>query len=504
VNFLVNNMFHDRDTGFAGDMDDDITRICDTDIETIEKSPLLLDSLSGRADVSPPVTSRSEFMLAPYLADRDDPRCITVAPASVAHADTPRPAHTTVAATQEQAAARHSGATARRQSQLSRVPQRPSGLSLSHDPCLSTRTSGQREYPLSSESDAARNRLTQRSFEREIRQLQSKVNSLLTSHRPSACVNTDDCVSSDGSVASDHFHSADANPPRTASVRGSEADHRPSRRSRGNRSRVGECPRSADGNAAVRNCPATSGRERTSAPGDNTVQASVVVSNASTVDAVANDNVSNVTASSTVMPRKPLKLEKFDGVSVPLETFLVKLENVARYNNWQESDKVVFLCDALTGNASQILWELKPDATSQDIINLMRVRFGNTHNTERFRAELYSRKRGAGETTPSVYQDIRRLLALAFPGQAGELYESIGREAFLSTLNDPALRIRVLDKGPKTLDETMAVVTQMEAYSNASNAGQGHTGQARQTDDVPEKDTSGWFHLVAKLNRISA
>jgi len=96
------------------------------------------------------------------------------------------------------------------------------------------------------------------------------------------------------------------------------------------------------------------------------------------------------------MPRNPLKLEKFDGVSVPLETFLVKLENVARYNNWQEADKVVFLCDALTGNASQILWELKPDATSQDIINLMRVRFGNTHNTERFRAELDSRKRGAG------------------------------------------------------------------------------------------------------------
>jgi len=63
----------------------------------------------------------------------------------------------------------------------------------------------------------------------------------------------------------------------------------------------------------------------------------------------------------------------------------------------------------------------------------------------------------------------------------------MGREPLMSPLNDPALRIRVLDKGPKTLDETMAVVTQMEAYSNASNAGQKHTGQAGQTDDVPEK-----------------
>jgi len=115
----------------------------------------------------------------------------------------------------------------------------------------------------------------------------------------------------------------------------------------------------------------------------------------STVGAVANYTVSNVTASLTVMLKNALKLEKFDGVSVPLETFLVKLEDVACYNNWQEAESV-FLCDALTGNTSQILWELKPDVTSQDIINLMCVRFGNAHDTERFRSELYSRNVAQG------------------------------------------------------------------------------------------------------------
>ena len=54
------------------------------------------------------------------------------------------------------------------------------------------------------------------------------------------------------------------------------------------------------------------------------------------------------------------------------------------------------MCDALTGNTSQILWELKPDVTSQDIINLMCVRFGNAHDTERFRSELYSRNVAQG------------------------------------------------------------------------------------------------------------
>jgi len=96
----------------------------------------------------------------------------------------------------------------------------------------------------------------------------------------------------------------------------------------------------------------------------------------------------------------------------------------------------------------------------------MRVHFGNTHHAERYRAELYARRRGVGESAQAVYQDIRRLLALAFPGQSGEIYETVGREAFLTALEDPALRVRVLDQQPKTLDETLAIVTCMEACSN--------------------------------------
>jgi len=52
------------------------------------------------------------------------------------------------------------------------------------------------------------------------------------------------------------------------------------------------------------------------------------------------------------------------------------------------------------------------------------------------------------------------------------MYETNGTEYFLSALNDSALRIRVLDQQPKTLDETLATVTRMEAYSN-SNSVQG-------------------------------
>ena len=75
-----------------------------------------------------------------------------------------------------------------------------------------------------------------------------------------------------------------------------------------------------------------------------------------------------------------------------------------------------------------------------------------------------------GEPAQAAYQDIRRLLALGFPGQSGDLLEVVGRDAFLAALADPALRIRVLDQQPRTLDEALAAVVRMEAYGSSSVA----------------------------------
>jgi len=80
------------------------------------------------------------------------------------------------------------------------------------------------------------------------------------------------------------------------------------------------------------------------------------------------------------------------------------------------------------------------------------------------RAELQSRRRRKGESVQDVYQDIRRLKALRFPGESGDFLEIIGRDAFLSALADPALCIRVLDQQSHTLDNALSCVVRMEAY----------------------------------------
>lgn len=159
-----------------------------------------------------------------------------------------------------------------------------------------------------------------------------------------------------------------------------------------------------------------------------------------------------------------IKLDSYDG-SNPLETHLAKLENCAVYYGWSAKDRLCHLKASLTGQAGEVLWQLTSETTEEQLTQLLKNRFGSGHQTERFRAELQSRRRKQGESVQSVYNDIRRLLALSFPGQTGEVCEILGRDAFLNSLADPVLRTRVLDQSPKTLDEALAVVSRMEAYA---------------------------------------
>ena len=159
-----------------------------------------------------------------------------------------------------------------------------------------------------------------------------------------------------------------------------------------------------------------------------------------------------------------IKLEQYNGFS-PLETHFAKLNSCADYFNWTVRDRLLcHLKASLEGHAGQVLWELGPTSTEEEIIKLLRNRFGNVNQMERYRAELRSRHHKRGKSIQTVHQDVRRLLALGFPGHSGELCELIGRDAFLEALADPALRVRVLDQQPATLDDALVTVCRMEAY----------------------------------------
>ena len=84
-----------------------------------------------------------------------------------------------------------------------------------------------------------------------------------------------------------------------------------------------------------------------------------------------------------------LRLNTFNGEG-SLETFLAKFEQMAKYLVWSEADKFHHLYTSLQGPTAQVLWGLQSNATAESVIALLRTRFGNELQVERFRAELQS------------------------------------------------------------------------------------------------------------------
>jgi len=58
---------------------------------------------------------------------------------------------------------------------------------------------------------------------------------------------------------------------------------------------------------------------------------------------------------------------------------------------------------------------------------------------------------------------VRRLIAFAFPGQTGPLYEIVARDAFLDAIDNASIRLRVLEREPSMLDEALTIAIRLEA-----------------------------------------
>jgi len=136
----------------------------------------------------------------------------------------------------------------------------------------------------------------------------------------------------------------------------------------------------------------------------------------STTQESSSEGTSQVSGTTKVLVSNPLKLEKYNPDKTSFETFMAKVVNVRKFNQWTEVEECAWVRDALEGSAADVLWELGTDVTSTAILETLKERFGNANRTEGYRALLSTRHRQAGETIQVVYIDIRTLLSLASSG----------------------------------------------------------------------------------------
>ena len=171
-----------------------------------------------------------------------------------------------------------------------------------------------------------------------------------------------------------------------------------------------------------------------------------------------NDDIGDAATSRIDPPRggpprsATAKLGSFDGATTPLETHLSRFETHSRFFKWSEEERLFHLSSSLIKDAGNILWDGSACGSSAALIRLLKNRFGVQNQSEKFQIELKMRRRKPNETMQAIYQDIKRLVALAYPGDTGRVIDRISIDAFTDALDDQAFRIKILEREPKTLD----------------------------------------------------
>jgi hypothetical protein len=117
-----------------------------------------------------------------------------------------------------------------------------------------------------------------------------------------------------------------------------------------------------------------------------------------------------------------------------------------------------------------VLSELPIRVTFDELVAVLKNRFSEAQQSERFRVELEARKRAKNESLKSVYQDICRLFALAFPREKSELAKLLARDYFLNSLQSEQYRLHVLERGATSIEQAYDMVSRLEAITQGSNA----------------------------------
>jgi hypothetical protein len=182
-----------------------------------------------------------------------------------------------------------------------------------------------------------------------------------------------------------------------------------------------------------------------------------------------------------------MKPPTFNG-QTNLDEFLIKFRMVAEYNRWDSIDKIAHLKCALTGAASQLLWDApgaeKP--TFDRLVSKLIDRFGSADQRELYITQLRTRRRRQNESLPELYSDIKRLMVSAYAGSVNsEMGGIFARNCFVSALADPELEMKVREREPADFEQALKAALRAEVYLRAYNndrVGEGRNRRDRKDD----------------------
>ena len=199
------------------------------------------------------------------------------------------------------------------------------------------------------------------------------------------------------------------------------------------------------------------------------------------------------------------KLHLYEGTSEPFDTFIARFENFTSHFQWDEEEHLFNLRNSLAKSVGNVLLDSGCPSSSSEFIALLHSRYSTEHQADQFRMELKTRRTQKGKLLQAVFQDIKRLMALAFLGQTGSMAEITAIDAFVDSFTNQDLRKQVLQKSPATLAEALTWAICIEAIDDTSAseppASYDHDG-CRDTRDTRQPQRA-FAHLAASEGSVA-
>ena len=215
-------------------------------------------------------------------------------------------------------------------------------------------------------------------------------------------------------------------------------------------------------------------------------------------------------------PRHILKPPKYDGTG-SFETFLAQFQNCATYNKWTKKEQLVYLRSSLEKDAGQVLWDYDAETSSSmsKMMKVLKERFGEANQSDKYRFELKSRRRRPNETLRNLYSDIRRLTALAFPEIERRARETMACDYFIDALDDSTFALKVRERSPRDLDAALRAALLLEVWSNDVNQSHpesakdkqrstAHADSDSEQDEVMDSEQSELEELIPSTRLVLA
>jgi len=187
-------------------------------------------------------------------------------------------------------------------------------------------------------------------------------------------------------------------------------------------------------------------------------------------------------------PEHILKPPKYDGAG-SFETFLAQFQNCASNNKWTKREQLVYLRSSLEKSAGQVLWDYSAETTGSlsKMIKILKERFGEANQSNKYRLELKSRRRRPNETPRNLQSDIPQLAALALRELEHGVRETVAWDYFIEALDDANFALKVRKRSPKDLDSALRVALQLEVWSRDVEQSSRRKRRAREIKE-PEKE----------------